>query len=533
MKKLICVGLVLCMAVGLFGCGKAEQIDPNAIARVDDKYVTTVEELIAAIDPSGNTAVTLLKDIDTDGTLKLPYTCTIDFNGHTLTTNPKRGIGMIVEDAGQENPALKLVNGSLISYGDCVRAKKGAVVIENMQLFAQNGPCLSLHDATDAYRDINRVSGSFLATGGGACLAWNESETDFSGTGVSVADSQLVSTDPEGGYLFKKSSSATAGMIRLEAGVTLYSYGKLLAKDMLFEGAELVMTAGETLVVNGETVTGLNKWSEDGEDKVVDVLMIGNSFCYYFTEELRDMAAAEGIQLNLTNLYYGGRSVKAHWNRLQDGQADYDFWITNAFGRFKHPTIKTITEAMAYGDWDVITLQQHFDVERTLTYETALESCTPYAKELFDYLKANFPEAELYWQQTWAYQIGYPTNENGKMPVDSAAVQLRQHTQIRDVSITVCEENNVKRIPSGDAWHIARSGVLGDTLCKNDCCHDGDTGGGQYLNACVWFEVLTGRSCIGNTWRPDDYRLSEEKVAQLQNAAHEAVAAVYGADYAK
>jgi hypothetical protein len=58
-------------------------------------------------------------------------------------------------------------------------------------------------------------------------------------------------------------------------------------------------------------------------------------------------------------------------------------------------------------------------------------------------------------------------------------------------------------------------------------------GGGQYLNACIWFEVLSGKSCIGNTWRPSDYRLSEEKIAGLQLAAHQAVAEMYGADYAK
>ena len=67
---------------------------------------------------------------------------------------------------------------------------------------------------------------------------------------------------------------------------------------------------------------------------------------------------------------------------------------------------------------------------------------------------------------------------------------------------------------------------------EGDYYHDGDIGGGQYLNACVWYEVLMGKSCVGNTWRPP-YELSEEKIAILQAAAHEAVAAVYGADHAK
>ena len=63
----------------------------------------------------------------------------------------------------------------------------------------------------------------------------------------------------------------------------------------------------------------------------------------------------------------------------------------------------------------------------------------------------------------------------------------------------------------------------------DDSVHDGDIGGGQYLNACVWFEALTGESCIGNTYQPGytylglRRTLSQEKVDTLQKAAHEAV----------
>ena len=76
---------------------------------------------------------------------------------------------------------------------------------------------------------------------------------------------------------------------------------------------------------------------------------------------------------------------------------------------------------------------------------------------------------------------------------------------------------------------IVRDGGY-DNLCARlgtegnlgDFCHDGDVGGGQYLNACVWFEMISGQSCIGNSFRPD-YELSEELILTLQNAAHQAV----------
>ena len=87
MKKLIAVVLLMAMALGFAACD--EQVDPNAIAKVDDKYVTTVADMVAAVDPSGNTQITLLKDVEIQETIKLPYSCTIDLDGHTLATNPK------------------------------------------------------------------------------------------------------------------------------------------------------------------------------------------------------------------------------------------------------------------------------------------------------------------------------------------------------------------------------------------------------------------------------------------------------------
>ena len=63
----------------------------------------------------------------------------------------------------------------------------------------------------------------------------------------------------------------------------------------------------------------------------------------------------------------------------------------------------------------------------------------------------------------------------------------------------------------------------------DDFTHDGDIGGGQYLNACVWYEILTGLDCRKLSYRQKcifkdkDLSLSEEKTLLLQNAAHGAV----------
>ncbi|MCR4578301.1 MAG: hypothetical protein K5784_10395 [Clostridiales bacterium] len=37
------------------------------------------------------------------------------------------------------------------------------------------------------------------------------------------------------------------------------------------------------------------------------------------------------------------------------------------------------------------------------------------------------------------------------------------------------------------------------------------------------FEFITGKSCVGNTWRPAKYALDEDRITLLQQAAHAAV----------
>ena len=290
----------------------------------------------------------------------------------------------------------------------------------------------------------------------------------------------------------------------------------------------------------------------DGDAAVKEnkkILMIGNSFCFYFVEELYAMAAADGYDLTVANLYKSGCSVREHWmNGVSFNQDYYQLWVTTSEGRQQITSVTKFNDALAYDDWDVISLQQHFYPDLALDANQSVLQTKTYAKNLYDHIKVKNPGAELYWQQTWAYQVGYAVADKyvGEAPkVDTAiadvAAQTTTYQNIKAASQTIAQENNVKLVPSGDAWQIARADSrVGDNMCARlgingdlgDYYHDGDIGGGQYLNACVWYEVIMGESCIGNTWRPS-YALSEAKIVALQEAAHAAVAAVYGADHAK
>lgn len=269
------------------------------------------------------------------------------------------------------------------------------------------------------------------------------------------------------------------------------------------------------------------------KQKEIKLLMIGNSFCSYYTDELYSIAKNAGYKLTVANLYYAGCFIEWHWQWLQEDTPNYTLYVTNNDAGRYETDIKTIREAINATDWDIITLQQHMSLSLMPEYDTVWASLE-HVPDLYEYIRGVHPEAKLYWQETWAHEVGFD-DFGYQMP--DAEYQATVAAVIKQASERVCEENNVPMVPSGDAWVIARQNpVVGDNLCqrevKNDKYHDGDIGGGQYLNACVWFEVLFGKSCVGSTWRPD-YDLSEEKIAALQLAAHQAVADVYGSDYAQ
>ena len=161
-----------------------------------------------------------------------------------------------------------------------------------------------------------------------------------------------------------------------------------------------------------------------------------------------------------------------------------------------------------------------------------------YFSHMYEWLKQRCPKSQLIWHQTWAYQVG--TTSGGYVTKD-ATQQAAYHERLYTYAEMITEKYpDLLLVNSGDAWAIIREKGY-DKLCNRlgkkvegaephtgDNYHEGDIGGGQYLNACVWYEVLFGESCIGNTFRPN-YTYGGKAmemlitVEELQQAAHQAV----------
>ena len=274
--------------------------------------------------------------------------------------------------------------------------------------------------------------------------------------------------------------------------------------------------------------------SDPAKDEELNILMIGSSFCYYYVEELHGMLKAAGIRSNVCNVYYSGCPLEKHWTWWKLGEAHYQYFMTNDSGRTKTDA-RSLNWCLQQKNWDVISLQESTSRIYTPGAEKHLETSKRWRTDLWKHLKEQFPHSRYLWHQPWASQIG--TNQNGKV-MANAAQQQSNADQIRAYAVAVCDELNLERVNSGEAWQIVRTERGYDNLCARlgvgennagDNSHDGDIGGGQYLNACVWFEVITGQSCVGNPYRPDYrrdgtvYPLSEDLIRMLQECAHKAV----------
>jgi hypothetical protein len=287
--------------------------------------------------------------------------------------------------------------------------------------------------------------------------------------------------------------------------------------------------------------------------KDLNILLIGNSFCYYWPDELWGLMNAAGYEnVTICNVYYSGCTFEMHWNWHLAGEANYAFCINDKNGR-REEKPKDLEYCVNYRDWDVISLLQsgiYYRKGGEQSYREHLETDLP---PLYNYLKEKHPNAHFLWQQSWAYELG-------KEETDTLETQQAYTELLYKFAQELRKQYSFTVAPCGNAWQLIRHHPLFHEGGRNlttriflnkpnfdDLYHDGCVGGGQYLNACVFFETLTGQSCIGNPFRPIyvykdiynsnmtpiDLSLSEEKIVLLQNAAHQAVANAYGEDYAK
>ncbi len=287
-----------------------------------------------------------------------------------------------------------------------------------------------------------------------------------------------------------------------------------------------------------EETTEEKIFEDPKEDGKMNILLIGNSYSYYWCDELYGMLAAAGYEdAKIYNVYYSGCKLYQHWNWLVNKESNYQLFCNDKSGRRGESDVG-MDYCLSRQNWDIISFQQSgsYVYGANGSEENLRSSISEHLPLLYKYIHDRFPMAQYYWLQSWVHEIG-----DGSKGLNTLEEQTAITSWHRNVAKEVCPRYGFTRVPCGDAWEAVRHNPIikanGYTLTTrvqkgkqiDDLSHDGDMGGGQYLNACVWFEKILGQSCVGNTFRPQytldgkDVSLSEEKIALLQNAAHEAV----------
>ncbi|MBI3858613.1 MAG: DUF4886 domain-containing protein, partial [Planctomycetes bacterium] len=180
-----------------------------------------------------------------------------------------------------------------------------------------------------------------------------------------------------------------------------------------------------------------------------------------------------------------------------------------------------------------------------------------FAAQLQQYVKAHAPKAELLLHETWAYRCDDPRFVP-KTPKVEPSTQEAMYAGLNNAYLAIAKELGLRRLPVGDAFHLAdtdpkwgykpdskfdpKSAVAPALPDQTHSLHVGwrwskskdgkdvlgmdghhANAAGEYLGACVWYEVLFKESAVGNAFVPKDLKPEDAEV--LQGIAHRAVEA--------
>jgi hypothetical protein len=291
-------------------------------------------------------------------------------------------------------------------------------------------------------------------------------------------------------------------------------------------------------------------WGADflhAEPRTVRLLTIGNSFSRNATNQLDDLAEVGGHTLIHRPIVVGGASLQLHAEKAQAHEAN----PKNSEGLYADE--RSLKQELTAEPWDYVTIQQASIKSHDIaTYQ-------PFAKWLADYIAQQAPKSKLLVHQTWAYRkddprFTKPTDRPGK-----PATQEAMYQGLRSAYDQVAADLGGRVIPVGDAFYAADTdakwGYQTDTQFDPKAAKQPElpnqihslhvgwrwakpkTGGkvmlgmdghhanlaGEYLGACVWYEVLFDESAVGNAYVPKGIEKSYARF--LQETAHRVVMA--------
>ncbi len=241
----------------------------------------------------------------------------------------------------------------------------------------------------------------------------------------------------------------------------------------------------------------------------IRLLTIGNSFSDDAVEHyLQGLVAAEGDTIVIGNMYIAGCSLEKHHANASNDTPAYSY--RKIVGGVKSITPNyRLTDALVDEKWDYISFQQ------ASPQSGQYDSYFPHITFLMDYARAHALNKDVTFilHATWAYS----SDSTHKGFANYHNDQLTMYHAIIDATRRVAEQSGIGLlIPAGTAIQNGRTSHLGDTFCRDG--YHLQLHYGRYTASAIWYEVLFGKSVVGNSYLPDEISSCEALTAQL--AAH-------------
>ena len=251
-------------------------------------------------------------------------------------------------------------------------------------------------------------------------------------------------------------------------------------------------------------------------ENIVRILSIGNSFSQDAVEQyLHEIAAADGQDVIIGNMYIGGCSLAKHLVNAKENKPAYKYRKIGLDGKNVETKNFTLEQALADEQWDYVSFQQQSG--QSGLYDTWMASLP----ELMEYVKARVPKKTRFMiHQTWAYDQTSKHRDFKNYNHD----QQTMYDAIMQTVKQVSKNTKIKMvIPSGTAVQNARTTILKDEITR-DGYHMHKVNG-RYTVACTWYEKIFRKNVVGNPYKPE--KMSPEQQEAAQKSAHAAVKKPY------
>ena len=131
---------------------------------------------------------------------------------------------------------------------------------------------------------------------------------------------------------------------------------------------------------------------KNGKNKVFKILMIGNSFCQFYIDELYGMARFVGIECKIVSVIAGACTLQQHWTWQENKEKKYKMLTFDEKGE-RSVLGMGLDDCLEQEEWDVISYQDGEHYYRLGGLEDARKNTEPYLGNLVGYIRGKFPNA--------------------------------------------------------------------------------------------------------------------------------------------